>query len=107
MDGKRMSKPYVPYGTKRYRDKGWVVQFSATHRGGLSWFFFRGNRHTFDKIDNKGNSSVTIKASDTLKNEPTVWHVHIHITLAVAAMDSCFWLIRPHQHGIADGQKWD
>ena len=21
MDGKRMSKPYVPYGTKRYRDR--------------------------------------------------------------------------------------
>ena len=28
-----------------------------------------------------------------------------HITWAVAAMDSCFGLVRPHQHGIAVGQK--
>ena len=41
---------------------------------------------------------ATIKASDTLKHQPTVWPVpyacdisHIcHITQAVAAMDSCF-----------------
>ena len=66
---------------------------------------FEGNWHTFDTIDNKGNSFQTIKASDTLKHQPTVWHAHSHITRAVAAMDSCFCLIRPHQHGIADGQK--
>ena len=28
-------------------------------------------------------------------------HAHSHITLAVAAMDSCFALIGAHQHGIA------
>ena len=28
-------------------------------------------------------------------------HAHSHITRAVAAMDSCFGLVRPHQHGIA------
>ena len=31
-------------------------------------------------------------------------HAHSHITLAVAAMDSCFVLVRTHQHGIAPGQ---
>ena len=28
-------------------------------------------------------------------------HAHSHITRAVAAMDSCFVLVRTHQHGIA------
>ena len=28
-------------------------------------------------------------------------HAHSHITWAVAAMDSCFVLVRTHQHGIA------
>ena len=60
---------------------------------------------TFEAIDNKGNSFETIKANETLTHQPTVWHVHIHITWAVAAMGSCFWLIRPHQYGIATGQK--
>ena len=32
-------------------------------------------------------------------------HAHSHITRAVAAMDSCFGLVRPHQHGIAVGQQ--
>ena len=32
-------------------------------------------------------------------------HAHNHITRAVATMDSCFGLVRPHQHGIAVGQK--
>ena len=31
-------------------------------------------------------------------------HAHNHITLAVADMDSCFVLIRIHQHGIAPGE---
>ena len=31
-------------------------------------------------------------------------HAHNHITPAVAAMDSCFVLIRTHQHGIAPGE---
>ena len=30
-------------------------------------------------------------------------HVHNHITLAVAAMDSCFALVGDHQHSIAVG----
>ena len=32
-------------------------------------------------------------------------HAHSHITRAVAAMDSCFGLVRPNQHGIAVEQK--
>ena len=48
------------------------------------------------------------KASDTLKHQPRglqyLTHAHSHITLAVAAMDSCFVLVRTHQHGIAPGQ---
>ena len=32
-------------------------------------------------------------------------HAHSHITRAVAAMDSCFGLVRPQQHGIAVRQK--
>ena len=50
----------------------------------------------------------TKKASDTLKHQPRglqyLTHAHNHITLAVAAMDSCFVLVRTHQHGIAPGQ---
>ena len=30
-------------------------------------------------------------------------HAHSHITRAVAVMDSCFALIKAHQHGIAVG----
>ena len=32
-------------------------------------------------------------------------HAHRHITWAMAAMDSCFGLVMPHQHSIAVGQK--
>ena len=32
-------------------------------------------------------------------------HAHIHITLAVAAIDSCFVLIWNHQHGIVPGER--
>ena len=32
-------------------------------------------------------------------------HAQSHIIRAVAAIDSCFGLIRLHQHGIAVGQK--
>ena len=32
-------------------------------------------------------------------------HAHSHITRAVAAMDSCFGFVWPHQHGIAVRQK--
>ena len=50
----------------------------------------------------------TKKASDTLKHQPRglqyLTHANSHITLAVAAMDSCFVLVRTHQHGIAPGQ---
>ena len=52
---------------------------------------------------------TTIKASDTLKTNPLsgqhLTHARSHITRAVAAMDNCFGLVRPHQHGIAVGQK--
>ena len=54
----------------------------------------------------------SIKASDTLGHQPTAWPVpyacallyHYH-PRAVAAMDSCFGLVRPHQRGIAVGNK--
>ena len=32
-------------------------------------------------------------------------HAHSHITRAVVAMDSCFGLVRLHQHGVAVGQQ--
>ena len=32
-------------------------------------------------------------------------HAHNNIARAVAAMDSCSGLVRPHQHGIAVGQR--
>ena len=55
----------------------------------------------------KGGSEkiTTIKASDTLNTNPGsgqyLTHAHSHITQAVAAMDSCFGLVRPYQHGMA------
>ena len=43
------------------------------------------------------------------KTQPVVWprpHACAQpITLAVAAMHSCFGLVRPHKHGIAVGQR--
>ena len=58
-------------------------------------------------IIHKGKRN-TKKASDILKHQPRglqyLTHAHSHITLAVAAMDSCFVLVRTHQHGIAPGQ---
>ena len=45
--------------------------------------------------------SPTIKASDALNTNPRsrqyLTHAHSHITGAVAAKDSCFGLVRPHQ----------
>ena len=32
---------------------------------------------------------------------PVLTHAHSHITRAVAAMDSCFVLVRTQQHGLA------
>ena len=37
---------------------------------------------TFDTIYKKDNTFQTIKASDTLKHQPMVWHMHSHITQA-------------------------
>ena len=54
-------------------DKGRVTQFSATLKGGSSWFFFDRNWHAFDTIDSKCNSFQIIKASDTLKHQTFVW----------------------------------
>ena len=39
------------------------------------------------------------------RSEQYLRHSHSHINGAVAAMESCFGLVRPHQHGIAVGQK--
>ena len=48
--------------------------------------------------------NITIKASDHSNANPRpgqyLTHAHSHITQAVAAMDSCFGLGRPHQHDI-------
>ena len=41
--------------------RGGSCNFSATHRGGSSCFFY-GNWHTFDTIYNKGNSFCTNKS---------------------------------------------
>ena len=68
-------------------------------------FFLWELTHIWHIVDNEGNSFQTIKESDTLKHQPTVWPAHSHITRAVVAVDSCFCLFRPHQYGIADGKK--
>ena len=43
----------------------------------------------------KGNTRTL-----TLRFCQYLTHPHSHITQAVAAMDSCFVLVRTHQHGI-------
>ena len=57
-------------------------------------------------IYNKGNPFRTIKASGTLKHQPTAWNVHSHITQVVAAMGNCFCIITPHQHSIAESRAF-
>ena len=51
-----------------------------------------------------GNLAI-ITTSDTLNTNPRygqyLTHAHSLITRAVAAMDNCFRLVRPHQHGYA------
>ena len=51
----------------------------------------------------------TIKASANSNTNPLsgqyLTHAHSHISRAVAAIDSCFGLFRPHQHGIVVGQQ--
>jgi len=37
----------------------------------------------------------------TPRSDQYLTHAHSHITRAVVAMDSCFILVRTHQHGIA------
>ena len=37
-------------------------------------------------------------------NYSILFYVHDHITLLVAAMDSCFLLIRTHQQGVSPGK---
>ena len=83
--------------------KGWVVQFLATRRGWVILFLLWELTHIWHN-HKKGNSFRTIKARDTLKHQPTVWHTHSQITQAGAqwapdpGSDSCFCLIRPHRH---------
>ena len=49
-----------------------------------------------------GLHNYTLKHTlPTLQYGQYLTHVHNHITSAVAAMDSCFILVRTHQHGIA------
>ena len=50
----------------------------------------------------------TIKASDTLEHQPTLWPyacAQPYHPGSGSHMASCFGLVRPHQHGIAVGQK--
>ena len=58
-------------------------------------------------VTSKNKLKKNVKGSH--KTQPRVWpgpHACAQpITLAVAAMDSCFGLVRPHQHGIAVRQK--
>lgn len=80
--------------------RGWAVQFSATCRGVTLFFFFFFSQELAYIWHNE-------QRSDTFKQQPTVWPVPYgcaqpyHITRLVAAMGSCFCLIRSHQHGIA------
>ena len=49
-----------------------------------------------------GLHNYTLKHTlPTLQYGQYLAHVHNHITWAVAAMDSCFVLVRTYQHGIA------
>ena len=53
-------------------------------------------------IRNKPNNLKQVTHSDTNPwPGPYLMHAHSHITRAVSAMDSCFGLVRPHQHDIA------
>ena len=56
----------------------------------------------FQKRGLLGLHNYTLKHTlPTLQYGQYLTHVHNHITSAVAAMDSCFFLVRTHQHGIA------
>jgi len=48
---------------------------------------------------------TTFFASEILRYGQYLTHAHSHITRAVAAMDSCFVLVKTHQHGIAPGRE--
>ena len=50
------------------------------------------------------NRNKQVTHSNTNPAVCSTLRMHSHITLAVAAMDSCFVLVRTHQHGIAPGQ---
>ena len=58
------------------------------------------------KFNTKKN---TKEASDTFEHQSTAWqyltHAYSDITQTMAAMDICFGLTRPHQHGKVIGQK--
>ena len=56
----------------------------------------------FQKRGLLGLHNYTLKHTlPTLQYGQYLTHAHNHITSAVAAMDSCFILVRTHQHGIA------
>ena len=88
--------------------RGGSFNFQLPLRGGSSCFFFLIGIGTHLTQSTTKITPFKQLKQVTLKHQSTVWHAHSsHITLAVGAMDSCFCLIRNHQHGIADGQKWD
>ena len=48
-----------------------------------------------------GEVKKTTKSTEAHATNSAVWHAHSHIIPVVGAMDSCFVLVRTHQHGIA------
>ena len=56
-------------------------------------------------INMKKNKSNATHSNTNPQFGLYLMQAHSHITQAVAAMDSCFSIVRPHQHGIAVGQE--
>ena len=48
-----------------------------------------------------GELKKTTISTEAHTTNSAVWHAHSHIIPTVGAMDSCFVLVRTHQHGIA------
>ena len=49
----------------------------------------------------KNNNESKWHSNTNPRSGQYLTHAHSHMTRPVAAMDSCFGLVRPHQHGIA------
>ena len=60
-------------------------------------FFFDVAGISWDKLNSKWRKYTNPRSGQNLT------HAHSHITRAVGAIDSCFTLIKAHQHGMAVG----